>query len=533
MVKQVVALSGPVMAGKSTLAKSLASRFGFRHVRTRELLVRLTGQSGRHDLQVAGARRDEETGGRWVCEQVEREVRGGHEDALVAVDAVRIPQQVDALYRAYGAKVVHVHLTAPEDDLEQRYSKKSRASGELSSYAEVRAHPTEAKIDELAQIADVVVDTARSTPADVLVRAAARLGLYGIAGSQVVDVLVGGQYGSEGKGNIAHYLGREYDVLVRVGGPNAGHKVMGWSNEEYTHHQLPAGTRNNPTAQLVIGPGATLRVPKLLKEIADCRVECDRLAIDPQAMIITEEDIAEEGQMVRSIGSTGQGVGAAAARRIGNRMPGTVRLARDYPDLAPYLREAAEVFEDAYARGKRVFLEGTQGVALSLFHGSYPYVTSRDTTVTGCLAEAGVAPARVRKVLLTCRTYPIRVESPRGSTSGPMSQEITWKTVASRAGLDPDELLKKEKTSTTKKKRRVAEFDWALLRRSAQLNAPTDIALTFVDYIAAENKNARRFDQLTSETIRFVEEVEAVAQAPVTLLSTRFHSRSVIDRRNW
>jgi adenylosuccinate synthase len=95
------------------------------------------------------------------------------------------------------------------------------------------------------------------------------------------------------------------------------------------------------------------------------------------------------------------------------------------------------------------------------------------------------------------------------------------------------ELLEKEKGSRTHRRRRVGEFDWALLRRSASLNGPTDIALTFVDYISAMNRAARRFEQLTPETIRFIEEIERVAEAPVSLISTRFHFRSIIDRRSW
>ena len=77
------------------------------------------------------------------------------------------------------------------------------------------------------------------------------------------------------------------------------------------------------------------------------------------------------------------------------------------------------------------------------------------------------------------------------------------------------------------------EFDWTLLRRAASLNGPTDIAITFADYVSVKNREARRFDQLTAETLRFIEEVERVAAAPVTMIATRFHSRSIIDRRSW
>lgn len=183
-------------------------------------------------------------------------------------------------------------------------------------------------------------------------------------------------------------------------------------------------------------------------------------------------------------------------------------------------------------QGRRI-LSREQGTGLCLYHGTYPFVTSRDTTVGGCLAEAGISPSRIRKVILVCRTYPIRVQDPRGGTSSPLSQPLDWDEVARRAKLNPDVLRQNERTSTTNRERRVGEFDWLLLRHAASLNAPTDVALTFVDYLDDKNKAARRYDQLSLDTIRFIEEVERVAAAPVSLISTRFDFRSIIDRRAW
>jgi adenylosuccinate synthase len=161
-----------------------------------------------------------------------------------------------------------------------------------------------------------------------------------------------------------------------------------------------------------------------MKEISDCEISCDRLSIDPQAMVINEQDQKlERDTIVGSIGSTGQGVGSATARKI---MRGSdVRLARDTVQLKPYLREAREVLDQFFRERKRVFLEGTQGTGLSLHHGFYPHVTSRETSVAGCLADAGISPSRVRKVIICCRSYPIRVESPANKTSGRMSMEIS------------------------------------------------------------------------------------------------------------
>jgi len=114
-----------------------------------------------------------------------------------------------------------------------------------------------------------------------------------------------------------------------------------------------------------------------------------------------------------------------------------------------------------------------------------------------------------------------------------MKQELTYRQVAERCHLAEAEIRNTELTSTTHKPRRIGEFDWELFRKSVFLNSPTDIALTFVDYIDGSNQSARRFDQLTPDTLRFIEEVEQVANAPVSLISTRFHYRSIIDRRNW
>jgi len=534
MPSRIIVLSGPIASGKTTLGDMLLSRFGFQRLKTRQLLAAAGIPAERRALQKAGEALDRKTHGEWVALALARLVGEFPEDVSLIVDAARIPEQVKAIRKAFGAIVTHVHLTADMRELRVRYARRSGDVKELESYEAARRNATERSVDELAASADVSIDTKQSSPEDVLVRVASHLGLYGRGMDALVDVLVGGQYGSEGKGNVASYLAREYDVLVRTGGPNAGHKVYA-EPKPYTFHHLPSGTVRAPRAKIVLGPGAVLWIPRLLEEIADCELTSDRLFIDPQAMLIEESDRKQESQkLVGAIGSTGQGVGAATARKVlrSAAVP-PVRLAKSATELHPYLHDTRAILDEAYSRGQRVFLEGTQGTGLSLQHGSYPYVTSRDTTVSGLLAEAGVAPGRVRKIVMVCRTYPIRVESPKDATSGPLDRELTWKDIARRARLSALELERVEHTSTTGRKRRVGEFDWALLRRSASLNGPTDIALTFADYLSSSNRDARRFDQLSAETFRFIEEVERVAGAPVSLIATRFNFRCIIDRRAW
>lgn len=549
---RIILLSGPVNAGKSSLAKTLQEpRFGVHRIKTQNIIVEQTGvDRERRSLQEEGERLDRETDGAWVARALAQRVTAAQSavsdlagESWILVDAVRIPQQIVHIRQAFGSRVVHIHLTASREELTRRHGRPHEenedsqpAMIELPTYEAVAANPTEARVDELADLADIVINTERSTKKDVVARAAAQLGLFGRGFERLVDVVVGGEYGSEGKGQISAYLAPEYDVLVRVGGPNAGHKVYE-EPEPLLYHHLPSGTARNQNAKIVLGPGAILRVNELLPEIHAAHLTVDRLFIDPRAMIVSDEDVEAEVRLTAAIGSTGSGVGVATARKVLREIAERpVILAGDVAELKPYLQDGLELLDRSYARGERVFLEGTQGTGLSLHHGAaYPYVTSRDTTVAGCLSEAGIPPGRVRRSVMVCRTYPIRVASPqgRGRTSGPMSKELQWQDVADRSGIPVSSLLEAEKTSRTRKLRRIGEFDWDLIRRAASLNAPTDIALSFADYISVENRRARRFERLTRETIDFISEVERVTFAPVSLIATRFNFRSVIDRRTW
>jgi len=540
MPKLIVLISGNVSAGKTTLSDGLRRQYNATVVKTKEVLKDLAAKklkrelpAERRALQKFGEQLDIETNGEWVLSALKKHItdrKVGHDD-VVLVDAVRILPQIKAIRRAYQFAVKHIHLEAPPTALAKRYKTRGNSGlKELPRYSDVERDPTESRVEHLRRSADFVVDTERCTPNDILVRVVTYLGLVARDYSRLVDVYVGGQYGSEGKGHIISYVAREYQVLVRVGGPNAGHKVY-MDEGAVTHHQLPSGTLRTD-AKLLIGPGAVLNIDLLLEEVARCKVSADRLSIDPQTMIITKADIAGEAALQQRIGSTRQGVGFATARRIRER-GGRIKLASDYKKLQPYTRSVLEELEKAYSAGFKVLLEGTQGTGLSIYHGSYPYVTSRDTTVAGCLSEAGISPSRVRKVVVVCRTYPIRVQNPPKGISGPMAREITWSEVSRRSGIPLFKLKKTEKTSTTNRDRRVSEFDWALLRKAAALNGPTDLALTFADYLHKKNEDARRFEQLHPEDIQFIEQVEGVAAAPVSLISTRFDFRSIIDRRAW
>ncbi|WP_129020679.1 adenylosuccinate synthetase [Edaphocola flava] len=540
--KVILVLSGEICTGKSTLTEKLKDRFGFRHCKTKEGLYdfaqrELKGKPpDRTFLQQFGERLDKEDGGKWVLEYFQHLFSSNFtEHALYVVDSVRILEQIQHIRSAYSYFVYHIHLEASSETLKRRFLQRHEDGGleeseQYEKYKKYKADQTETQVNKLSTEADLIIDTDKCNEEDVFIRVASFFKLLPSTENSLVDVLIGGQFGSEGKGQIAAHISPEYECLVRVGGPNAGHTVYNEPNN-HVFHLLPSGTFRAPNAKILIGAGAVLNLERILAEIQAFEIEKGRLIIDENVNIITSEDIAMEQKIKENIGSTGQGVGAATASNILSRLfANENHKAKKFQELKHFIGDTGAELEKLYAQNKKILLEGTQGSALSLHHGTYPHVTSRDTSVSGCLSEAGISPRRVRKVIMVTRTYPIRV----GGTSGPFgSNEIDFATIAQRSGKKLEDLVKKEITTTTKRPRRIAEFSWDLFRKACELNSPTDIALTFTDYISDSNELARRYENLTEDTRKFIEEIERCSGVKVSLIGTKFNFRSVIDRRNW
>ncbi len=257
-----------------------------------------------------------------------------------------------------------------------------------------------------------------------------------------ISVVVGGQFGSEGKGKVAHFLAREKQAsfAVRVGGTNSGHTVIDSSGKAVVFRHLPTACLL-PNVVSVIPPGSYLHVSTLLAEIRRKGVN-SQVAVDPDAWVIEDRDVQAESHagLTNAIGSTGTGTGAALIRRIQRTERGT--FARDVPQLQPYLKETNELLSNAIRNQQRIIVEGTQGFGLSLLHSRlYPYCTSRDTVAAAFVAEAGLSPIDVDEIVLVIRAFPIRV----AGSSGPLPDEIDWERL-SFLGLSPSSLVLRDLT---------------------------------------------------------------------------------------
>ncbi|MFO7966259.1 MAG: adenylosuccinate synthetase [Archaeoglobaceae archaeon] len=338
-----------------------------------------------------------------------------------------------------------------------------------------------------------------------------------------VTVIVGAQFGGEGKGKITSHLCREhnYDVAVRCGGPNSGHTVT-IGGEKVVLRQIPAGVVN-PKTKLFLSAGCLIDLDVLLEEIERFDLNSERLKVDRNAAIIDKKFRREEeaSGLGSGIGSTCTGTGVAVAKRA--LRDEDVKLARDAKELEPYLTETSREIMHSHLNGEKVVIEGTQGFGLSLYHSPYyPYTTSRDTTVSGFLSEVGVSPMVVSDIIMVVRTFPIRV----GGNSGPLPNEIDWETIQHESGY-PHKI--QEMTTVTNKLRRVGRFDLEIVKKAVTANMPTKIALMGVDYLDYANKYKKHYNALTRKTKNLISFLENEFGANIAFIGTGPIDDEIID----
>jgi adenylosuccinate synthase len=330
-------------------------------------------------------------------------------------------------------------------------------------------------------------------------------------------IIMGGQWGDEGKGKLTDALAAAADVVVRAnGGSNAGHTVSTPAGV-FKMHLVPCGILN-PACTCLIGAGVVVDPFALIKEIDELTsrgISVDNLAISDRAHVVLPYHILldkaeESAREDQKIGTTLRGIGPAYADKVARR---GIRIA-DLLDEASLLRklsweidsknqlltqvfhqppldltqvygtlvevgarlrgyvvETEMVVQDALAAGKEVLIECAQGAMLDVDYGTYPYVTSSSPTAAGACQGAGVAPTQVRRVVAVYKAYGTRVGA------GPMPTELfddAGATIRERG---------REYGTTTGRPRRTGWFDAVAARYVARLNGVTEVALTLLDVL--------------------------------------------------
>lgn len=316
-------------------------------------------------------------------------------------------------------------------------------------------------------------------------------------------VVSGAQLGSEGKGAVTDHLTRpdrvgDRVVVVRVAGPNAGHTVFGvcppdceptpdhmfggeWAGHPWKLRAVPVGAVSNPSAELLVAAGSEVDLTVLRSEVEELNRAgynvSQRLAVDIEATVLEPDHIAHEAasDLVKRLGSTAKGIGAARADRIW-------RNARTFGEVSPVewagltrvVHNSDEMLTQFLDQGYTVVVEGTQGYGLGLHAGSYPQCTSSDCRAIDFLAMTGLSPWSASvgsfEVWLAARVRPIRV----AGNSGPLKGETSWAELG----------LPEERTTVTQKVRRVGAWDGEMVRRAVVANggSPTvRLALTMAD----------------------------------------------------
>jgi len=277
---------------------------------------------------------------------------------------------------------------------------------------------------------------------------------------------------------------------------------------------LPSGFLNKD-AKIMIGPGVVINPDILKKEIQDFNAS-GRSFIDKHCGIIEETHLARDskGELKEKIGSTGSGTGPANA----DRAMRILKLAKDIDSLSSLITDVPQEINSALSANENVLVEGTQGTFLSLWHGTYPFVTSKDVTASGICADVGLGPTKVDEVIVVFKSYVTRVGT------GPLENELSLEE-AEKKGWS-------EFGTVTGRQRRAATFDFNLARRAIMLNSATQIAITKLDILFPDCAGKISFDELSKDAKAFIKNIEDELNTPVTIIGTGPDINDVIDRRN-
>lgn len=337
----------------------------------------------------------------------------------------------------------------------------------------------------------------------------------------MITLVVGAQYGGEGKGKVAAYLAtrEQFYASCRTGGVNSSHTIV-LGNATVHLRMLPAAALVDPNVRVIYGAGSLIHIPTLLGEMSSHKVWPRRIMIDPQAGIISDDLINEQRKDTRykRIGSTLTGTGYATAERAKRRLT----LAKECADVRDMLTEnIIEFLSDADTRGLPILLEGHQAFGLSNYHGDYPYVSSRDCTVAEMLSEVGLHIRNGNpRVVLAVKAFPTR------NHHGSLPHEID-RAQARELGIHEEGGGAWDRPN---KPRRVATIDFNIIKRAVHANGATEIALTGVDHLDTRMAGARSIESISHKVFQFISKLEQHTGVWVRYLSTGPGVLEMIDR---
>jgi len=296
-----------------------------------------------------------------------------------------------------------------------------------------------------------------------------------------VTVIVGLQWGDEGKGKIVDFMSKSVDFVIRFhGGANAGHTVIN-KYGKFPLHLIPSGIFNSKT-KCIITNGVVIDPKILINEIkmlerAGIKTK-GRLFISKRAHIVTEDKKIEDKNLEEKrgklkIGTTGMGIGptyAAKALRTGIRVEDFIKT-KEGKFLKPYVKETFLIIKDALLKNKKILAEGAHGVLLDIDWGTYPYVTSSNIVPGALHAAAGISPFDITNVIGIFKAYTTRV----GEGPFPIEEKNEIGNIIREKG--------NEYGTTTGRPRRCGWLDLEALKFSCDLVKPTELTITKLDVL--------------------------------------------------
>jgi len=320
-------------------------------------------------------------------------------------------------------------------------------------------------------------------------------------------VILGGQWGDEGKGKIVDFLTEKADLVCRyAGGNNAGHTVV-VGDTTYKFHLIPSGIVHKDKLNL-IGNGTVIDPEVVVKEITNLEeqgfdVSEKNLVISSNAHVITSEQIEEDKKKGGKVGTTGRGIGPcymAKVERTGLRISDFVKGdSKEAEKIRPLVKDTYLIVNDYLDNGKNVLIEGAQGTMLDIDHGTYPFVTSSNPTAGGACTGLGIGPTKIDNVIAILKAYTTRVgRGPFATELGTDEQTINESKESELKQEDIEKanqgdeysqgyVLRKqgaEYGTTTGRARRCGWFDAVVAKYAVKINGLSSVVMTKLDVLS-------------------------------------------------